>query len=152
MVIHHYSHAPFKAEIEESGFLGLEACRLEHVVSEGHHLNHPEGADWSYQWRSLKKELKIRGRYLWFTEQLYSKSVGNPDVPKIRFSFDTKDIKVYSWLMLMDIGSSDKKRFKKMKVLSESGIASGDDPFKWWVSFEAVPLSKCIEITEAGYF
>jgi hypothetical protein len=50
------------------------------------------------------------------------------------------------------MASGDKKRFSAMKAVSELGMNSGDDPFKWWVTFEEVSLQKCQSIDEIGAF
>ena len=34
-MIFHYSHAPIRKEIESSGFIGLEGCRLEYFIDAG---------------------------------------------------------------------------------------------------------------------
>ena len=52
----------------------------------------------------------------------------------------------------MEMAVSDKKRFSAMKAVSEYGMSLGDDPFKWWVTFEEVALEKCKQIEEIGLF
>ena len=151
-MIYHFSHAPIRKEIESAGFIGLEGCRLEYFIEAGLHLNQPRSSELSYQWRSSKKEYKARGRYVWFTEQPFSYAIGNPEVAKTRYAFEPADIRAYSWPMLMDMASGDKKRFSAMKAVSELGMNSGDDPFKWWVTFEEVSLEKCQSIDEIGAF
>ena len=39
----------------------------------------------------------------------------------------------------MAMASFDKKRFAAMKAVSERVMGLGDDPFKWWVTFEEAP-------------
>ena len=151
-MIYHYSHMPLRKEIEESSYIGLEGCRLEYFIAEGLHLNQAKSAELSFQWRSMKKEYKARGRYVWFTEQQFSYCIGNPEIAKVRYAFNSRDIRAYSWPSLMELASKDKKRFNMMKELSEFGMGSGDDPFKWWVTFEEVPLTQCQTISEVGHF
>ena len=55
-MIFHYSHAPIRKEIESSGFIGLEGCRLEYFIDAGLHLGQPRSSELSYQWRSCKKK------------------------------------------------------------------------------------------------
>ena len=151
-MIYHFSHEPIRKEIDESGFLGLEGCRLEYFIEAGLHLNQPRSSELSYQWRTTKKEYKSRGRYLWFTEQSFCYSIGNSEIPKIRYAFDPKEIRAYSWASIMEMAATDKKRFAAMKEVSEHGMSLGDDPFKWWVTFEEVALDKCKEVMEVGPF
>lgn len=152
MQIYHYTHQPFRADIEQSGFLGLEGCRLEHLVNAGLHHEHPEGALWSQQWRELKKQLKIRGRFVWFTEQSFCKSIGNPEIEKVRFQFDSDAIRAFSWPAIMEMRQADKKRFRAMRAFSEAAISKGDDPLTWWVCFEPVSLDLALETEEVGLF
>ena len=151
-MIFHYSHAPIRKEIESSGFIGLEGCRLEYFIDAGLHLGQPRSSELSYQWRSCKKEYKARGRYVWFTEQPFSYAIGSPDVPKTRYIYDPSEIRAFTWSSIMEMAVSDKKRFSAMKAVSEYGMSLGDDPFKWWVTFEEVSLKKCKEVEEIGPF
>ncbi len=151
-MIYHYSHVSLRKEIEESSYIGLEGCRLEYFIAEGLHLNQPKSAELSFQWRTMKKEYKARGRYVWFTEQPFSYAIGSLNLAKVRYAFNPQDIKAYSWPSLMEIASKDKQRFSIMKEVSEFGMGSGDDPFKWWVTFEEVSLKNCRNISEVGYF
>jgi len=151
-MIYHFTHSPIRKEIDASGFVGLEGCRLEYFIEAGLHLNQPRASELSYQWRSTKKEYKARGRYVWFTEQEFCYSIGNPEVPKVRYGFDPKEIRAFSWPSIMEMAVSDKKRFAAMKEVSEYGMSVGDDPFKWWVTFEEISLDHCQDITEVGSF
>ncbi len=152
MQIYHYTHQPFRADIEESGFIGLEGCRVEHVVNAGHHLDHPEGQHWSQHWRELKKALKVRGRFVWFTEQPFCHSIGQPEVPKVRFSFDSEAIRAFAWPAIMEMRQADKKRFRAMRAFSEAAISRGDDPLAWWVCFEPVSLDLVLDTETIGVF
>ena len=78
--------------------------------------------------------------------------MGNPEVRKVRYAFNPKDIRAFSWPSIMEMASSDKKRFAAMKEVSEYGMGLGDDPFKWWVTFEEVSLDHCQEVTVVGNF
>ena len=92
------------------------------------------------------QEYKARGRYVWFTEQPFSYAIGSPDVPKTRYIYDPSEIRAFTWSSIMEMAVSDKKRFSAMKAVSEYGMSLGDDPFKWWVTFEEVTLKKCKEV------
>ena len=151
-MIYHFTHEPIRKEIDSSGFIGLEGCRLEYFIEAGLHLNQPRSSELSYQWRATKKDYKARGRYVWFTEQPFCYSMGNPEVRKVRYAFNPKDIRAFSWPSIMEMASSDKKRFAAMKAVSEYGMGLGDDPFKWWVTFEEVSLDYCQDVTEVGNF
>jgi hypothetical protein len=52
----------------------------------------------------------------------------------------------------MEMAVSDRKRFAAMKDVSEYGMSVGDDPFKWWVTFEEISLDHCRDVTEVGSF
>ena len=151
-MIYHFTHSPIRKEIDSSGFIGLEGCRLEYFIEAGLHLNQPRASELSFPWRSTKKEYKARGRYVWFTEQEFCYSIGNPEVSKVRYSFDPKEIRAFSWPSIMEMAVSDKKRFAAMKEVSEYGMSVGDDPFKWWVTFEEVSIDHCCAVTEVGSF
>ena len=151
-MIHHFTHRPIRKEIDSSGFIGLEGCRLEYFIEAGLHIDQPRASELSYQWRTTKKEYKARGRFVWFTEQQFCYAIGNPEVPKVRYSFDPKEIRAFSWPSVMEMATSDKKRFAAMKEVSEYGMSVGDDPFKWWVTFEEVSLDRCQDISEVSGF
>ena len=76
-MIHHFTHRPIRKEIDSSGFIGLEGCRLEYFIEAGLHLDQPRASELSYQWRTTKKEYKARGRFVWFTEQQFCYAIGN---------------------------------------------------------------------------
>ena len=116
-MIYHFTHEPIRKEIDSSGFIGLEGCRLEYFIEAGLHLNQPRSSELSYQWRATKKDYKARGRYVWFTEQPFCYSMGNPEVQKVRYAFNSKDIRAFSWPSIMEMASSDKKRFAAMKAV-----------------------------------
>ena len=56
--------------------------------------------------------------------------MGNPEVQKVRYAFNPKDICAFSWPSIMEMASFDKKRFAAMKGVSEYVMGLGDDPFK----------------------
>jgi len=81
----------------------------------------------------------LLGSYVWFSEN--PNGVATATGNDVRYEFDAGDIGAVRWNEVMGTLTS-KKQKRYLKSLMDAAILNGDDPREWWVTYEAVPLTK----------
>ena len=129
------------------GVIKLECSNLEKEVTTGEHIGKPNQIEKSNTWRLVKKQMKVTGRYVWFTEEDTVNCIGSSaetNQKKIPISFYAEDIGAKKWDEVKKNIYNTKGR-KIIKMNDSCATRMGDDTSKWWVLDTEIPLSKSID-------
>jgi hypothetical protein len=137
IIVRHYTKPHWLDKILADGVIKTEGCN---VIE----------AQPNYQ--ALMMQYRLVGRYVWFTEgsadsvvaQQHSVGITSADLPYIEFAADS--IVIERW---PDI----RRQFSGMalevaRAMDNSAIAMGDNPSKWWVGKQPVPLDKALRVSK----
>ena len=149
--ITHYTNKNCIPAIVGSGWLELEG----HNVEQGAKINFENciggyGQNLHEHWRELKKQYKVAGRYVWFSEENDVRCISAiQKFNKSPLTFHSEDIGAEKWIDVAERLMSKSNRAKKtIRILNNTAKACGDDVNKWWVTKERVDLRHCLEWKE----
>ena len=142
--LYHHTHEHLLPAILNDGYVELECHNLERAAK-CRLSKHERGASNSMLWRSIKRQMKYTGRYVWLTEEKKVLCLDDP-VPTARILFYAEDIGATRWPEVRNRLS--KKGRKLARVNDDIAKSKGDDVSKWWGGDRKIPMSRARKFTD----
>lgn len=143
-VIKHFTRKSNLDAIKRSGEIRLEGCNMETIV---HTQLSTMPSDIAFQtaqhWANMKRQYKLIGRYVWFTEQDHVHCTDPLQSCGLTpFEFEAEAIGAERWADVKQqvVRQRGKRAKRSIEMLELSAVLMGDNPELWWVSRRPVNL------------
>lgn len=146
-IVKHHTKSAYFGDIIHDNSIDLEGCGTENYIR--HNPCGMMSQENRKVWKLLKKQYKLIGRYVWFTEEDHANCTNMHHDFKT-FSFFAEDIAVEQWSIVRRrmIHKNGNPARKWIKMLEDCARAQGDNPELWWVATKPISLDHCLELRD----